>query len=56
MRPFRECFRGLVRVSRPHRFRILFGGLIGLLHVAAPLAFVWVSKKVVDIATGASDG
>lgn len=56
MRPFRECFRGLVRVSRPHRFRILFGGLIGLLEVAASLAFVWVSKKVVDIATGASDG
>ena len=52
MRPFRECFRGLMRALRPHRFRILVSCLIGLVSIAASLAFVWASKKVVDIATG----
>ncbi len=56
MRPFRECYRGLVRTLRPHRLRILVSILIGLAGVAASLAFVWASKKVVDVATGASHG
>ena len=56
MRPFRVCFRGLLRTSRPQLGRILFSGLIGLVLIAASLAFVWISKKVVDIATGASEG
>ena len=41
---------------RPQRGRVLLSGLIGLVGVAASLAFVWVSKKVVDLATGASQG
>ena len=56
MRPFRECYRGLVRTLRPHRLRILVSILIGLAGVAASLAFVWASKKVVDVATGAGHG
>ena len=56
MRPFRECFSGLVRMARPHRFRILVSMLIGLVGVAASLAFVWISKKVVDVATSAAQG
>jgi len=56
MKAFRECFRGLMRTMRPHRFRILISGLIGLVAIAASLAFVWVSKKVVDIATGDAAG
>lgn len=56
MKAFRECFRGLMRTLRPHLGRILFSGLIGLVGIAASLAFVWVSKKVVDIATGAAPG
>ena len=56
MKTFRECFKGLMRTLRPHRFRILASGLIGLVGIAASLAFVWVSKKVVDIATGDASG
>ena len=56
MKAFRECFRGLMRTMRPHRFRILISGLIGLVAIAASLSFVWVSKKVVDIATGDAPG
>ena len=56
MKAFRECFRGLMRTMRPHRFRILVSGLIGLVGIAASLAFVWISKKVVDIATGEAPG
>ena len=56
MRPFRTCFRGLLHLFRRQRWRVLFSGLIGLVGVAASLGFVWVSKKVVDIATGAAGG
>ena len=56
MRPFRECYRGLGRMLRPNRLRVFVSVLIGVASVAASLAFVWISKKVVDIATGASDG
>ncbi len=56
MRPFRECFKGLMRAMRPHRFRILVSFIIGLIGVVASLAFVWASKKVVDVATGDAPG
>lgn len=56
MRPFRECFKGLLRALRPQRGRVLLSGLIGLVSVAASLAFVWISKQVVDVATGAAQG
>ena len=56
MRPFHECFRGLMRMLRPHGARVLLSVLIGLLGVASSLGFVWVSKKVVDVATGAARG
>ena len=56
MRPFRECYRGLLGVLRTQRGSVLLSALIGLVGVVASLSFVWVSKKVVDIATGASPG
>ena len=56
MRPFRSCFRGLMRMVRGQRFRVLVSVLIGMVGVAASLGFVWVSKKVVDIATRTSEG
>ena len=45
-----------MRMARPQRFRVLVSVLIGIVGVAASLAFVWVSKKVVDVATGAAQG
>ena len=56
MRPFRTCFKGLLGILRPQRFRVLVSVLIGIVGVAASLAFVWISKKVVDVATGAEPG
>ncbi len=56
MRPFRTCLKGLLRAARPHRPGVLVSVLIGVTSVAASLGFVWCSKKVVDIATGASAG
>ena len=56
MKPFRECFRGLMRTMRPHLGRVMFSGLIGLVNISASLAFVWLSKTVVDVATGEREG
>jgi len=41
---------------RPQRFRVLLSVLIGTVSVALSLSFVWISKKVVDVATGAAAG
>ncbi len=56
MRPFRECFAGLMRTLHPFRWKVLVSAVLGLLQVAASLSFVWISKRVVDIATGTSPG
>ena len=55
MRPFRECFRALLRSSAPDRWRLFLLCLLGIVQVGASLAFVWLSKRAVDIATGLSD-
>lgn len=52
MKDFRTCLKGLVRTARPVRWKLLTSYLIGALRVALSLAFVWISKRVVDIATG----
>ena len=56
MKDFRTCNRGLLRRLRPRLWKVSVSVLIGFVAVAASLAFVWMSKHVVDIATGASDG
>ena len=56
MRPFRECFKGLRDTLHPIRWKVALSCFLGLCEVATSLTFVWMSKKVVDIATGAEDG
>lgn len=56
MKDFRTCNRGLFRRLRPRLWQVSVNVLIGIVAVAASLAFVWMSKHVVDIATGAVDG
>lgn len=54
MKNFRTCFRGLLQMLKPLRWKISISAVVGLMEVAASLGFVWTSKRVVDIATGAS--
>lgn len=54
MKDFRQCLRAIGAYSRPVRGWMLITTLIGLGRVAASLAFVWASKRLVDIATGHS--
>lgn len=55
MKDFRSCLRSLRRKVRLVRPKLALSVGIGLLNVAASLAFVWYSKRVVDIATGSVD-
>ena len=47
----KEYIHWLNNASIGFRFRILLSGIIGILYVSASLAFVWVSKTLIDIAT-----
>ena len=55
MIPLRQVLRGLRPMVRPVRGRILVSVLIGVVRIAASLGFVWICKRLVDIATGQLD-
>ena len=55
MIPLRQVLRGLRPMARPVRGRNLLSVLIGVVRIAASLGFVWICKRLVDIATGALD-
>ena len=55
MKDFKHSIRGIAAVYRPFRRYVAVCVLIGLMNVAASIAFVWVSKCLVDIATGVLD-
>ena len=42
-------------MARPVRGRLLLSALIGIVRIAASLGFVWICKRLVDIATGELD-
>ena len=46
--------KGLAAMGRPLRGKVLVSCLIGVVRIAASMAFVWVCKALVDIATGVS--
>ena len=52
MLPIRQILQGLKPMVRPVRGRIALSVLIGLVRIAASLGFVWICKRLVDIATG----
>ncbi|MCR4860769.1 MAG: ABC transporter ATP-binding protein/permease [Bacteroidales bacterium] len=51
----RQVLQALRPMARPSRGRTLLSVLIGLVRIAASLGFVWICKRLVDIATGVSD-
>ena len=54
MKDFRTCMKGLAAMGRPLTGKILVSCFIGVVRIAASMAFVWVCKALVDIATGDS--
>ena len=52
MKNFRSCMKGMGAMLKPLRWRVAVGVGIGLVRIAASLAFVWICKRLVDIATG----
>ena len=55
MIPLRQILRGLRPMARPVRGRSALSVLIGIIRIAASLGFVWICKRLVDIATGVLD-
>ena len=55
MIPLRQTIQGLRPMIRPVRGRIALSVVIGLVRIAASLSFVWICKRLVDIATGELD-
>ena len=55
MKNFRTCHRALMASARPMSGKIAVSCLLGVLTVLSSMAFVWSSKRVTDIATGAVD-
>jgi ABC-type multidrug transport system fused ATPase/permease subunit len=53
---FSACLRRLYEMSEGYRAMLVANGAIGVVSVAASLAFVAVSKQLVDIATGVAAG
>ena len=52
----KDCIQWLWRISGRQRLLILCRGLIGMLYVGVSLSFIWVSKSLIDVATGQSEG
>lgn len=52
----KDCIQWLWRISGRLRLLILCRGLIGMLYVGVSLSFIWVSKSLIDVATGQSEG
>ena len=55
MKDFGPCLRGVWKLLRTIRWKVLLSAFLQTVAAAASLAFVWYSKRVVDIATGQYD-
>ena len=55
MKDFGPCLKGVWRLLRTVRWKVLLSASLQTVAAAASLAFVWFSKRVVDIATGQLD-
>ena len=56
MKDFGPCLKGVWRLLRTVRWKVLLSAFLQTVAAAASLAFVWFSKRVVDIATGHLEG
>ena len=51
-----DYIKWLWRAAEGLRSRIVLQAVVGVVHVAVSLFYVWVCKQLVDIATGRADG
>lgn len=51
-----DYIKWLWRASEGLRLRVISQAVVGVVHVAVSLFYVWVCKQLVDIATGRTDG
>ncbi len=56
MNSIKGCIRWLTEIARPARGAIVLESSLGILRAGVALALVWVSKHLVDIATGQAEG
>ena len=55
MKSLKVCLKGLSQMIRPLVGRLFISVSIGLVRIASSLAFVWICKRLVDIAAGVVD-
>ena len=53
---FRDSIHWIWEASSGQRRSIVLNSVMEVLHVAAALSFVWICKRLIDIATGQADG
>ena len=52
----KKVVRWLHRIVRPYRMRILWGAAVDVGGMACSLAAIYLSKRAIDVATGAAEG
>ena len=52
----KEYISWLWKASKGMRWRITFRAICGIFHVGISLLFIWISKHIIDIATGQAEG
>ena len=52
----KDCVLWVYRASKGYRLKLFFRAMLGVLHVGVSLAFVVLSKRLVDLATGQAEG
>ncbi|MBR5174652.1 MAG: ABC transporter ATP-binding protein [Bacteroidales bacterium] len=55
MKDFKTCVKGMWRLAKPALRRDFLTVCLGAVRIAASLSFVWICKRLVDIATGVAD-
>ena len=56
MKEFKTCMKGLIRMSAPMKSPIFLSVVLGAARIAASLFYVWICKRLIDVATGNADG
>lgn len=56
MKDFKTCLKGMIMMSAPMKGPIFLSVVLGAARIAASLFYVWICKRLIDVATGNVDG